>query len=56
MPNAYFPVEVDYGDEKTGPSLALDEKSDLPLPVQKLILHIFDINVMKQTLLEFEVT
>lgn len=56
MPNAYYPVDMDYGDDTDGPSLKLDEDSDLPIPVQKLIMLIFDINLMKKTLLEFEVT
>lgn len=57
VPGAYYPVEMDYGeDTNDAPSLKLDEKSDLPAPVQKLILQIFDVNLMKQTLLEFDVT
>lgn len=56
MPNAYFPVEVDYGDNTEGPALKLDDKCDLPMPVQRLVVQIFDINLMKRTLLEFEVT
>lgn len=57
-PDGYFPVEMDYGDDTDGPqtNLQVDEKSSLPEPVQQLIRLIFDVNVMKQTLREFEVT
>ncbi|KPJ11271.1 Poly [ADP-ribose] polymerase [Papilio machaon] len=55
MPGAYFPIDMDYGDEQTSAALEVDTvKCKLPVPVQKLIMHIFDINIMKQTLMEFE--
>ncbi|XP_045534440.1 poly [ADP-ribose] polymerase [Papilio machaon] len=55
MPGAYFPIDMDYGDEQTSAALVVDTvKCKLPVPVQKLIMHIFDINIMKQTLMEFE--
>lgn len=48
---------MDYGtdDAKVSQDLALDKTCDLPESVQKLIIKIFDVNVMKKTLLEFEV-
>lgn len=57
VPGRYFPLDMDYGteDAKVSQDLALDKTSDLPESVQKLIIKIFDVNVMKKTLLEFEV-
>ncbi|XP_049866080.1 poly [ADP-ribose] polymerase [Pectinophora gossypiella] len=56
VPNAYYPIEVDYGDDPADvkQELKVDEKCKLPLPVQRLVVKIFDINIMKKTLLEFE--
>ncbi|XP_063621514.1 poly [ADP-ribose] polymerase [Cydia splendana] len=55
VPGAYYPVEVDYEEEESKAApLHTDTACKLPMPVQKLITHIFDISVMKKTLLEFE--
>lgn len=56
IPDRYAPVEVDYGDDsEPTKNLAMDPNCKLPMPVQQLMLNIFDIKVMQQTLLEFEV-
>ncbi|XP_063361002.1 poly [ADP-ribose] polymerase [Cydia amplana] len=54
VPGAYYPVDVDYEEESKAAPLHTDTACKLPMPVQKLITHIFDISVMKKTLLEFE--
>ncbi|CAH2075136.1 unnamed protein product, partial [Iphiclides podalirius] len=55
IPGAYYPIDVDYGDEPSSAvALKVDEKCKLDVSVQQLIMKIFDINVMKQTLMEFE--
>ncbi|XP_026729426.1 poly [ADP-ribose] polymerase [Trichoplusia ni] len=56
VPGRYFPLDMDYGTDaaKVSQDLALDKTCDLPESVQKLIIKIFDVNVMKKTLLEFE--
>lgn len=51
-----YPIDMDYGDDE--PIKALignDQGSSLPKPVQGLIQMIFDVEVMKKVLLEFEV-
>lgn len=50
----YYPLEVDYGEENATAKLEVDNKCSLAMPVQTLITTIFDIDVMKRTLLEFE--
>lgn len=53
----YYPLEVDYGDgdgDAATEKLQIDKNSQLPIPVQKLVAAIFDIDVMKRTLLEFD--
>lgn len=56
MPNKYALVEVDYTDDEK--VKAIQEKSaipsKLPSPVQDIIKMIFDVDAMKQTMLEFE--
>ncbi|CAK1604001.1 unnamed protein product [Parnassius mnemosyne] len=54
MPGAYYPIDVDYGDEPSSAALKVDTNCKLDVAVQRLIMRIFDINVMKQTLMEFE--
>ncbi|KAJ8732599.1 hypothetical protein PYW07_015198 [Mythimna separata] len=55
VPGRYFPLDMDYGTEDAAPqNLAVDTKCDLPMPVQQLVIRIFDVDVMKKTLLEFE--
>lgn len=54
MPECYYPIDLDYGDEETS-KLETDIQCSLAMPVQKLMQKIFDIDTMKKTLLEFEV-
>ncbi|KAM3962867.1 poly-(ADP-ribose) polymerase [Aphomia sociella] len=57
VPGMYYPLDIDYGDSeenKTTQVMKVDDSSSLPVPVQQLIIRIFDINAMKKTLLEFE--
>ncbi|XP_026751130.1 poly [ADP-ribose] polymerase [Galleria mellonella] len=58
VPGCYYPLDVDYGDsEETNNKsreMTIDKNSSLPIPVQKLIQRIFDMDAMKKTLLEFE--
>ncbi|PZC85287.1 hypothetical protein B5X24_HaOG201783 [Helicoverpa armigera] len=55
VPGRYFPLDMDYStDDVNTQNLAIDNKCELPVPVQKLIIKIFDVNIMKKTLLEFE--
>lgn len=52
----YYPIDVDYDDDDKAKKIA--EKSSipskLPKPVQELVKMLFDIDSMKQTMLEFE--
>lgn len=52
----FYPIEVDYEDDKKLKMLA--DKNTVPsklaLPVQDLIKMLFDIDFMKQTMMEFE--
>ncbi|CAB3243872.1 unnamed protein product [Arctia plantaginis] len=55
VPGRYFPLDMDYGgDDVPTETLSVDKKCDLPEAVQKLVIKIFDVQVMKETLLEFE--
>lgn len=48
---------MDYGgDDVPTETLTVDKKCDLHEAVQNLIIKIFDVQVMKETLLEFEVS
>ncbi|XP_071962763.1 poly [ADP-ribose] polymerase 1-like isoform X2 [Antedon mediterranea] len=58
QPHRFFPIDIDYGEEESKiRSLDShgDTKSTLPDEVQNLIRRIFDVKLMKQTLLEFEI-
>ena len=52
----YYPVEVDYDDDKKASKFAEKSsiKSKLPKATQDLVQMLFDVNSMKQTMLEFE--
>lgn len=52
----YYPVEVDYDDDNKAKKTAEKSqiKSKLPSPTQDLIQMLFDVNSMKQTMMEFE--
>ena len=54
-PDCYYPVDVDYGGDEHMEKLDMDtSKSTLPKPVQDLICMIFDVQKMKEQMLEFE--
>lgn len=48
------PVDVDYGEDESKLNINDEIPSKLPQPVQNLVKMIFDINIMKKTMLEFE--
>jgi len=48
----FFPQD----DEELKTTIAAGSKSLLPIPVQELIKMIFDVESMKKTLVEFEVS
>lgn len=52
----YYPIEVDYNDDdKAKKNLEKSGiKSKMPKPTQELIEMLFDVNQMKQTMMEFE--
>ncbi|CRK91707.1 CLUMA_CG005353, isoform A [Clunio marinus] len=52
----YYPVEVDYDDGSKAAKVNELSKipSKLPKPTQDLINMLFDVNLMKQTMMEFE--
>lgn len=54
-PGLYYPVDIDYGDEKTK-KLAENNniKSNLEPAVQDLVRMLFDVDTMKKVMLEFE--
>ncbi|GBP32821.1 Poly polymerase [Eumeta japonica] len=60
VPGSYYPVDMDYGDDQddddqgASKTLTVDSNSKLPISVQQLLCIIFDVQVMKRTLLEFE--
>ena len=57
-PNKFYPLELDYGqdDEELASKMAVaGSKSTLPHPVQELVRMIFDVETMKQAMMEFEV-
>ncbi|BFZ12172.1 hypothetical protein BsWGS_15210 [Bradybaena similaris] len=57
MPNKFYPLEIDYGpgdDEIKKLDLATS-KSKLARSVQDLICMIFDVDMMKKALMEFEI-
>lgn len=56
FPKCYYPVDIDYGDcdELKKIDNTSDVESKLPKSVQDLILLIFDVQRMKETMIEFE--
>ncbi|KAL4708395.1 hypothetical protein ACJJTC_019631 [Scirpophaga incertulas] len=54
VPNCYYPIDVDYGDDTVQTALKEDANCSLHTSVQRLIMKIFDVNTMKKVLLEFE--
>lgn len=57
-PNKFYPLEIDYGqdNEELKSSIAAGSKSLLAPAIQELIKMIFDVESMKKTLIEFEVS
>ncbi|XP_028396308.1 poly [ADP-ribose] polymerase 1-like isoform X2 [Dendronephthya gigantea] len=55
----FYPLDIDYGQDddnlQAQTTIAAGSKSTLPLAVQKLVRMIFDIESMKNALLEFEI-
>lgn len=49
--NMYYPIYMDYGNEKLSD---FDRKSELEVPVQVLIKLLFNVEIMKKTMLEFD--
>lgn len=53
-PGKYYKMDIDYGEEEEVRKLTENQiKSNLATPVQDLIKLIFDVNMMKQMMLEF---
>lgn len=54
-PGKYFKMDIDYGEEDEVKQMTKNSvKSKLATPVQDLIKLLFDVNVMKQMMLEFD--
>jgi poly [ADP-ribose] polymerase len=57
-PNKFYPLEMDYGqddDDLTSAMASAGSKSKLDPKVQDLIRMIFDVEKMKQSMMEFEI-
>lgn len=55
MPNRMYPIDVDYGeDDSTKLDIKEDGTSKLPTELQNLMKLIFNVNNMKNLMLEFE--
>ncbi|KFD59055.1 hypothetical protein M514_00218 [Trichuris suis] len=55
-PSKFVPVEIDYETEKIPqPAVKPGSKTNLPKEVQELIMEIFDIEKMKETMAEFSI-
>lgn len=51
----YFKMDIDYEEEEEVKKMSNKSvKSNLPIPVQDLIKLLFDVNMMKQMMLEFD--
>ena len=56
IPGKFYPLEIDYGGDEDIPILTdAGSKSKLDPAVQSIIRMIFDVQAMKQSLLEMEV-
>ncbi|RWS28966.1 Poly [ADP-ribose] polymerase 1-like protein [Leptotrombidium deliense] len=53
VPGKYYPIEISYKDEKQVETKLEVGKSCLPLPVQELISLIFDVQKMREQMVEF---
>ncbi|CAG2113149.1 unnamed protein product [Medioppia subpectinata] len=56
VPDKYFPVDIDFGGDQTDSMAKLEvgKRSKLALSVQDFICSIFDVQKMKEQMLEFE--
>ncbi|XP_017778505.1 PREDICTED: poly [ADP-ribose] polymerase [Nicrophorus vespilloides] len=54
VPGRMYPIEVDYDDEDNKLDITNTIESKLPGPVQKLMQLIFNVKIMKDLMLEFE--
>lgn len=54
-PGRYIMMDIDYGQKEHQKLIPSMDSSQLPLAVQSLVSLIFDVDVMKRTMLEFEV-
>ena len=56
IPGKFYPLEIDYGGDDDAPNLTdAGSKSKLDPAIQSIIRMIFDVQAMKQSLLEMEV-
>ncbi|KAI6661255.1 Poly polymerase 1 [Oopsacas minuta] len=55
VPGKFFPLEIDYGDEDEPTFADAGSKSKLDPAIQSIIRMIFDVQAMKQSLLEMEI-
>ena len=56
VPGKFFPLQIDYGDEDVPTFSDAGSTSKLHPAIQDIIRLIFDVEAMKQCLLEMEVT
>lgn len=54
MPGCYIPVELEFADVESRIDMTSDIPSKLSKPVQNLVQLLFDVDMMKNTMLEFE--
>ncbi|RVE52809.1 hypothetical protein evm_002466 [Chilo suppressalis] len=54
VPDCYYPIDVDYGEDVHKKVISEDKSCTLPKPLQNLIRMIFDVESMKKVLLEFD--
>lgn len=55
QPGRYYKMDIDYGEEEEVKKLTMSNiKSNLEAPVQDLIKMLFDVDMMKKAMLEFD--
>ncbi|XP_077865867.1 poly [ADP-ribose] polymerase 1-like, partial [Saccoglossus kowalevskii] len=55
-PKKFYPLEIDYGEDDVDMGkMEIGKGSKLPPSVEDLIVMIFDIDMMKKTMVEFEI-
>eukprot|EP00049_Salpingoeca_infusionum_P016729 m.345280 g.345280 ORF g.345280 m.345280 type:complete len:1053 (-) comp16140_c0_seq2:7529-10687(-) len=55
MPNAYFPLDIQYEDATAEASVESGSRTKLAQPVVKLVQLLFDVDQMKNTMKELEI-